>query len=103
MKLQCYLMALAATVFVVAFAAGADVESRTLKGHQGSILSVAFSPNGATLASGSRDATIKLWNVQTGKAEKTLTEHKEDVYSVAYSPQGDLAASGSGDKTIKLW
>src|SRR5687768_11230792 len=86
-----------------ALVVGADAEARTLKGHEGSVLSVAFSPDGTVLASSSRDATIKVWDVPSGKLERTLTEHAEDVYSIVFSPKGDLLASGSGDKTIKLW
>ncbi len=56
-----------------------------------------------TLASGSEDETIKLWNVDTGKEIKTLNGHDFAVYSVSFSPDGKTLASGSEDKTIKLW
>jgi WD40 repeat protein len=75
----------------------------TLRGHSSSVNSVAYSPDGQTLASGSRDGTIKLWNVKTGNLLQTLTGHSSWVYSVAYSPDGQTLASGSGDKTIKIW
>src|SRR5262245_23137146 len=78
-------------------------EIRVLQGHRGSVLAVAFSPNGKILASGSRDKTINLWDARTGKLERTLTEHTADVYSVVFSPKGDMLASGSGDKTVRLW
>ena len=74
-----------------------------LKGHTQAVYSVAFSPDGKTLASGSRDQTIKLWDVQTGKERATLKGHTDPVPSVAYSPDGKTLASGSEDKTIKLW
>ena len=78
---------------------------RTLTGHEADIISVAFSPNGQLLASGSWDDTIKLWQVHNRGAQllKTLTGHKNPVLSVAFSPNGQLLASGSLDKTIKLW
>src|SRR5262245_48116987 len=91
------------TMLAPAIVLGADAEPRTLNGHEGSVLSVAFSPNGTVLASCSRDKTIKLWHVASGKLKRTLTDHAADVYSVTFSPKGDLLASGSGDKSIKLW
>jgi WD40 repeat protein len=76
---------------------------QTLTGHSISVYSVAYSPDGQTLASGSRDKTIKLWNARTGKLLQTLTGHSSSVLSLAYSPDGQTLASGSDDKTIKLW
>ena len=66
-------------------------------------MSVAFSPDGKTLASGSMDDSIKLWDVASGKNTATLKGHDNDVYSVAFSPDGKTLASGSIDQTIKLW
>ena len=71
--------------------------------HQGSVLSVAFSPDGKVLASCGRDKTVKLWNVATGELLKTLTEHTGDVYHVTFSRKGDLLASAGRDKMIKLF
>ncbi|MHC5595673.1 MAG: WD40 domain-containing protein [Nostoc sp.] len=79
------------------------IEVNTLEGHSSGVFSVEFSPDGKTLASGSDDKTIKLWDVSTGKAIKTLTGHSSSVSSVGFSPDGKTLASGSGDKTIKLW
>ncbi|MFM6748888.1 MAG: protein kinase domain-containing protein [Dolichospermum sp.] len=76
---------------------------QTLTGHSDWVWSVAYSPDGQTLASGSVDKTIKLWNVKTGNLLQTLTGHSNSVRSVAYSPDGQTLASGSDDKTIKLW
>ena len=75
----------------------------TLQDHKGSVMSQSFSPDGERLATSSRDGTIKIWSVSTGKLERTLTGHTEDVYRVTYSPDGTLLASGSGDKTVRLW
>jgi len=75
----------------------------TLKGHKQQVFSVSYSPDGGTLASGSVDETIKLWDLKTCKERATLKGHKGDVISVAFSPDGKTLASGSWDKTIKLW
>jgi WD40 repeat protein len=64
---------------------------------------VALSADGLTLASGSFDQTIKLWNVQTGQLLRTLTGHTDVVRSVAWSADGQVLASGSDDRTIKIW
>ncbi|MBD2439904.1 ribosome assembly protein 4 [Nostoc sp. FACHB-110] len=79
------------------------VEGRTLEGHNSWVISVSFSRDGQTLASGSDDNTIKLWDVSTGKLLKTLSGHNDSVWSVSFSPDGKTLASGSRDKTIKLW
>jgi len=75
----------------------------TLKGHEGEVYSVGFSPNGKKLASGSKDKTIKIWDVTTGKVLNTLKGHESEVWSVRFSPDGQQLASGSKDKTIKIW
>ena len=55
------------------------------------------------LASGSRDRTIKLWNVESRTEVATLEGHSDSVTSVAFNKEGTLLASGSYDRTIKLW
>ena len=78
----------------------------TLSGRSSAL---AFSPDGATLASGSswtNEANLKLWNVASQTLVATLPGHTggpTGVTSLAFSPGGDTLASGSGDQTIKLW
>ena len=76
---------------------------RTLTGHTNNVTSVAFSPNGCALVSGSTDKTIKLWDAASGQLLRTLTGHANSVSPVAFSPDGRTLVSGSADKTIKLW
>jgi small GTP-binding protein len=76
---------------------------RTLEGHHDVFLSVTFDPQGRTLASGSVDNTIKLWDARSGKLRLTLKGHHGEVYGVVFDPQGGTLASGSVDSTIKLW
>ena len=75
----------------------------TLEGHTGDVLSVAFSPDGKTLASASADRSIKLWNTATGESLRTIEGHIDNVLAVAFSPDGKALASGSSDKTVRLW
>jgi WD40 repeat protein len=75
----------------------------TLKGHTTVVFSVAYSPDGKTLASGNSDGKIKLWDVATGKERATLNGHRDFVLSVVFSPDAKMLASGGEDGTTKLW
>src|SRR5262249_4574113 len=60
----------------------------TLRGHISLVSSLAYSPDSKTLASGSFDKTVKLWDVKTAKEQATLQGHTGWVCSLAYSPDG---------------
>ncbi|MBI5748729.1 MAG: WD40 repeat domain-containing protein, partial [Nitrospinae bacterium] len=76
---------------------------KTLKGHTSNVVTVAFSPDGKTLASGSVDKNVILWDVAAGSAIKTLKGHTSNVVTVTFSPDGKTLASGSVDKNVILW
>jgi WD40 repeat protein/tetratricopeptide (TPR) repeat protein len=77
--------------------------SVTLKGHEFDVFSVAFSPDGKFLASGSMDMTVRIWETGSWREVAILRGHKSNVGSVTFSPDGKFLASGSLDETVKIW
>jgi uncharacterized delta-60 repeat protein len=70
--------------------------------HHGSVRSVAFSPDGKYVVSGSFDKTARVWEAETGKEIARMT-HEDGVNSVAFSPDGKYVVSGSADRTARVW
>ena len=71
--------------------------------HDSPVNSIAFSPDGSLLASGSEDSVVRLWIPDTETLQATLHGHAASVLSVAFSSDGSLLASGSADGTVRLW
>jgi hypothetical protein len=75
----------------------------TLRGHRAAVKSVAFSPDGRRIVTGSSDKTAKVWDAASGKELLTLKGHSGGIDSVAFSPDGQRIVTGSSDKTAKVW
>jgi WD40 repeat protein len=74
-----------------------------LKGHKKSVRSVAFSPDGERIVSGSQDNLVKVWDATNGQETLTFNAHQDAVRSVAFSPDGQRIVSGSWDIPPKVW
>jgi WD40 repeat protein/serine/threonine protein kinase len=80
----------------------------TLRGHAGTVTSVAFAPDGTTLATASADGTVRLWDAETGNERAILWQHDDVVLSVAYAPDGRTLAAAAlkpdgSTMVVKLW
>jgi len=75
----------------------------SITGFTAPIYSVAFSPDGNTLATGSSDRSVRLWDVRTGQQKTIFTGDTYGAYIVAFSPDGNTLATGSTDRAIRLW
>jgi len=78
-------------------------EPTILIGHASQVTSLAFSPNGLQLASGSLDNKVKIWNVNALEDEPISIDHGAWVWAVAFSPSGEELASAGADRTVRLW
>jgi WD40 repeat protein len=83
---------------------GEVTKGPTLKGHADSVSAVAFSPDGAWLASAGYDRRVVIWDVATGQAkQQRIVEHQEPIQCLAVHPGGRVVATGSWDGSIRLW
>ncbi len=73
-----------------------------LKGHAGTVTSVAFSPSSKMLASGSADQRVRLWDLTTGKLLHTFSNHTNKISALAFT-RDDVLVSGSSDGTVFIW
>jgi WD40 repeat protein len=76
---------------------------QVLEGHTGRVTSVACSPNGRFIVSGSDDRTARVWHIETETVQHILTRHTDNVHAVAWSPDSSLIATASQDRTVRLW
>lgn len=74
-----------------------------LRGHEGAVRGVAFSPDGKYVATASLDRTARVWNTATGEHISVLAGHEGPVLNVAFSPDGKYVATASSDKTARIW
>jgi WD40 repeat protein len=78
-------------------------EEATLEGHKDWITDIAFSPDGAALASSSHDRTARLWDVKEKRESASLGPHSSTCWCVAYSPDGARLAVGTHNAGVRLW
>jgi WD40 repeat protein/tRNA A-37 threonylcarbamoyl transferase component Bud32 len=79
------------------------LELKALRGHSGAIYSVAVSPDGMRIVTGSKDRTAKVWDAASGAEIVALNGHSGSIQSAAFSPDGQQIVTGSADGTAKVW
>ena len=82
---------------------GANSPEAFAAGHPGSLFTLAYSPDGRTLAAAGKDRLIHLWEMATAKKRATLAGHTGTVYAVSFAPDGKTLASAGQDGVVRLW
>lgn len=96
-------LAVATHIGIWLYDAHTMAELRLLTGQNLGFLSVAYSPDGRTVASGSQNGRLWLWDATTGEHKHSLEGHTQAIWSVVFSLDNGMLASGSDDNTIRLW
>jgi WD40 repeat protein len=78
-------------------------QAKSLTGHDATVMALAVSPDGSTLATASYDRTVRLWDMAVGKCLHELRGHTDAVRAVAFSPDGERVASAGSDLSIRTW
>ncbi|XP_057512806.1 notchless protein homolog [Actinidia eriantha] len=73
------------------------------RGHVGPVYQISWSADSRLLLSGSKDSTLKVWDIWTQKLKQDLTGHADEVFAVDWSLDGEKVASGGRDRVLKLW
>ncbi len=74
-----------------------------LRGHRGTVLYAAYSPDGSKIVTASEDHTARLWDARTGQPLGPVLEHGDDVRMAEFSPDGTKVVTASGDQTARIW
>src|SRR5688572_5308278 len=80
-----------------------SIETVIQKGHELAVVAIAMSPDSNFLATGSKDKSIKIWEIGTGREVRSLLGHEMTVTSLDFSADAKMLISGSNDKTIRIW
>src|SRR5688572_3090153 len=80
-----------------------NLETVIQKGHELAVVAVAASPDSNFVATASKDKSIKLWELSTGREIRSLLGHEMTVSSIAFSSDGKFILSGSYDKSVRIW